>query len=604
MAFLVSPGVQVVEKDLTNIIPQVAASIGGFAGVFEWGPALEATTVSSEADLIKQFGYPKVSTNAGTHSRDDWFAAANFLSYSNNLQLVRVLPDGATNAASEATVVAGSTAADSEFETAAQIKNLDDFLVEETTLTNGSVYARYPGSRGNGIGVMLVDAGVVDSDFNNTVVLGTATTLSDIFDDLPSTSVWGENFGDIKDEIHVVVYTTDTSITGNAEEVLEVYPYLSKAKNAKTADGAVNYYVDVVNSSSSYIYIRNEETAATSAVTGTGLAFGASLTGTQTQTFNTLVPSDALVAGIRDYELAGGADGATVSDANYTAAYDILNDVETVDVSLLLTGKRSKDVQKHVVEIAIARKDCIAFVSPDYASAVSAPTAAKVVDYFNNASTGFNSTSYAVFDSAWKRQYDRYNDEYFWCPLNPDTAGLVARTEQTNDAWWSPAGLNRGFIKNVVKLSFNPNQADRDTLYTKRVNPVVTFRGQGTLLYGDKTALSRPSAFDRINVRRLFIVMEKAVATAAKYQLFEFNDDLTRRVFINAIEPFLAEIKSRRGIFDFKVVCDSSNNTPEVIDQNRFVADIYVKPARSINFVTLNFVAVRSGVSFAEVAGA
>ena len=245
----------------------------------------------------------------------------------------------------------------------------------------------------------------------------------------------------------------------------------------------------------------------------------------------------------------------------------------------------------------------MAFVSPDYASAVTSPTSTKVVNYFNNTVDGFNSTSYAVFDSGWKRQYDRYNDEYFWAPLNADIAGITARTDFTNEAWFSPAGLNRGFVQNVVKLSFNPTQADRDALYTKRINPVVTLRGQGTLLYGDKTALSRPSAFDRINVRRLFIVMEKAIATAAKYQLFEFNDDVTRRSFVNAVEPFLNDIKVRRGLTDYKVVCDTSNNTSEVIDNNRFVADIYVKPTRSINFITLSFTAVRSGVSFAEVVG-
>jgi phage tail sheath protein FI len=281
----------------------------------------------------------------------------------------------------------------------------------------------------------------------------------------------------------------------------------------------------------------------------------------------------------------------------------LLSDVETIDVNLLITGARSKTVQKYVISIAEARKDCIAFVSPDYASAVTNPTARKIVDYFNNDVDGFNSSSYAVFDSAWKRQYDRYNDEYFWIPLNSDIAGITARTDFTNEAWFSPAGLNRGFVQNVVKLSFNPNQADRDALYTRRVNPIVTFRGQGTLLYGDKTALSRPSAFDRINVRRLFIVMEKAIATAARFQLFEFNDDVTRRTFINAIEPFLNNIKIRRGLTDYKVVCDTTNNDQEVIDNNRFVADIYVKPTRSINFITLNFTAVRSGVSFSEVIG-
>ena len=285
-------------------------------------------------------------------------------------------------------------------------------------------------------------------------------------------------------------------------------------------------------------------------------------------------------------------------------AWDIFNDVEVVDVNLLITGDASVTVQKYVIDIAETRKDCVAFVSPGYDAAVINPTADTIVDYFNNSTTGFNSSSYAVFDSAWKRQYDRHNDEYFWIPLNSDIAGLCARSDYNAEAWFSPAGLNRGFIRNVVKLSYNPNQAGRDRLYTNRVNPVVTFRGQGTLLYGDKTALSRPSAFDRINVRRLFITLQKAISTASKYQLFEFNDDITRRLFVNAVEPYLADIKSRRGITDFRVVCDTSNNTGEVIDSNRFVADIYIKPNRSINFIRLNFAAVRSGVSFSEILGA
>ena len=695
MAFLVSPGVEVKEKDLTNIIPAVATSIGGFAGLFEWGPVLEATLVSSEQDLIDQFGYPRASTNAGSNNRSDWYAAANFLEYSNALQMVRILPDGARNAVSNpvaveaskitidvngtvnttgtisveystgttvsisvangdvatavasalatAMVTAGVTSAvadgafvtydkgsfttpdtatangitfafleqeatateSNSFSSSASIKNLNDFLVEYTGLTDGSTYARYPGQLGNSLGVVLIDAGMTDSDFTTAPLVGT-TTAAQIFDDKPGTSVWAEGLGltTLADEVHVVVYTTDTKLTGNANEIIETYAFLSKGKNSKTADGANNFYVDVVNNSSKYVYLKNEETAETGTVTTGGTSKGAPITDTTGVTaFNAFVGT---TAGVISMTLNGGLDGAVVTDGNYTAGYDVLNDVETVDVNLLVTGRAngSKVVQKYVIEIAEDRKDCIAFVSPDYASSVTNPTAAKVVNYFNNATDGFNSSSYAVFDSGWKRQYDRYNDEYFWAPLNADIAGLSARTDYTNEAWFSPAGLNRGFIKNVVKLSYNPNQTDRDALYPKRINPVVTFRGQGTLLFGDKTALSRPSAFDRINVRRLFIVLEKAISTAAKFQLFEFNDDLTRRVFVNIVEPFLAEIKSRRGITDFKVVCDTSNNTGEVIDGNRFVADIYIKPARSINFMTLNFVAVRSGVSFSEIAGA
>ena len=462
------------------------------------------------------------------------------------------------------------------------------------------MYARYPGALGNSIGIVMIDASVADSDFKNTILFGTVTGSS-LFDTLPATSTWGSAYTTApQDEMHIIIYSTDTLITGNANEVLETYAYVSKAKNAKTADGRANYYVDIINAESQWVYLLNEETAAQSGTITGNTLIGATLTSLTGNTRFNYLATNASLTGVRKYSLAGGNDGTTVTDGNYTSAYDLLSDDQTVDVNLLITGERSKTVSKYVITIAETRKDAIAFCSPDYSSSVNNPTAEKVINYYSD----FNSSSYAVFDSGYKRQYDRDNDEYFWIPLNADTAGLTARTEFTNEAWFSPAGLNRGFINNVVKLSFNPNQTDRDQLYPNRINPVVTFRGQGTLLYGDKTALSRPSAFDRINVRRLFIVLEKAIATSAKFQLFEFNDDLTRRTFVNAVEPFLAEVLSRRGLTDYKVVCDTSNNTGQVIDANQFVADIYLKPARSINFITLNFVAVRTGVSFSEVAGA
>ena len=709
MAFLVSPGVRVTETDLTNIIPAVSTSIGGYAGVFKWGPTNTVTQVTDEADLIRQFGYPVTdASDQGGNSREDWYSAANFLGYTNNLQLVRVLPDGARNAASEpvsveagrvsfvvsgdptvtgtitvsiptgsdtnenvivsytamdtqqgvanklAVEIRGLAAYDSgdvpapvlsdgnhvvtipapadldnanalvisdeiqiitlfnpEQDTTATestgvvIENEDDFLAKTSgEFIYGTAYAKYPGAIGNGIGVALLDSTFDDSDFNNRAIIGVATA-STLFDTVPGTSTWatGQGFNNLADEVHVIVYTTDSTVTGTTNQILETYSYLSKAKNGRTADGAVNYYVDVVNSQSRWVYLR-PETGASRVVEG-NTVIGSTITSENgSSTFNAFVGVESF-SGFRKYDLGGGHDGAEVDDGDYTEAYDQLSDVETVDISLIFTGSANeantgnKVVKKHVIQIAETRKDCVAYTSPDYQSSVNNPTARKVTNYFSD----FNSTSYAVFDSGWKRQYDRYNDEYFWIPLNADIAGLSARTDYTNEAWYSPAGLNRGFVRNVVKLSFNPNQADRDSLYTQRVNPVVTFRGQGTLLYGDKTALSRPSAFDRINVRRLFIVLEKAIATASKFQLFEFNDDLTRRTFVNAVEPFLQDILSRRGLTDFRVVCDESNNTGEVIDGNRFVADIYIKPTRSINFITLNFVAVRTGVSFSEVAG-
>ena len=599
MAFLVSPGVQVKETDLTNIIPAVATSTGGFVGRFKWGPADEVTTVSGEQNLIDQFGYPKTSTVGASNTRTDWYTAANFLAYSNNLQLVRVVQQNARN----------SSARDSDlaFDSDAVIKNDLDFTPSSLV---GNAYARFPGDLGNSIGIAFIDAAISDSEFSGTSIFG-SNTAADLFDARPGTSVWGAAYdSDLLDEVHVVVYTTDELATGTANQVLESYPFLSKAKNAKTSDNGPAYFVDVVNNNSQWVRLVNNFNTATYSrdsdlVPGTksldsdadDYAFGISLSTVARQKFKSFTAAD----GLKKYSLAGGTDGdSDIADGDLTGGYDLLGDAELVDVNLLLTGDHSVTVKKYAITKAEARKDAIAFISPDSTSAVTNPTAAKVVNYFST----FNSTSYAVFDSGFKRQYDRYNDEFFNIPLSSDTAGVTARTEFLNDAWYSPAGLNRGFIQNVVKLTFNPDQTARDTLYKSRVNPIVTFRGQGTLLFGDKTALSKPSAFDRINVRRLFIVLEKAISTAAKFQLFEFNDDFTRANFVAAVEPFLGDVKSRRGMTDFKVVCDTTNNTPAVIDGNRFVADIYIKPNRSINFITLNFIAVRSGVSFEEIAGA
>ncbi|MCG7944917.1 MAG: phage tail sheath subtilisin-like domain-containing protein [Candidatus Thiodiazotropha taylori] len=496
-----------------------------------------------------------------------------------------------------------------DFYTENVIKNEDHFLNTKESLKNGSVHARWAGKIGSSIGVVLMDAGISDSDFKNTPLFGNVTGQS-LFDTRPTTSVRGETNHSVNlhDEVHAIVYTTDTKLTGVENDVLEVYPYLSKDKAGKSADGAANYYEDAINNGSDWIWIINEEDHATNAVVdsdGLGnqaISIGSELLFKNEGVFKKFV-TNTNIEGVRKYNLRGGTDGKEISDADVIGGMDLFSDVETLDVSFVLTGAYSKNVQKHAISLCEDRKDCIAVISPDYTSAVTKATAVAVTDYFNNSTDGFNSSSYAVFDSGWKRQYDRHNDEYFWIPLNADIAGLMARTDYTNDPWWSPAGLNRGFIQNVVKLSFNPDQSDRDDLYTQRVNPVVTFRGQGTLLYGDKTALSRPSAFDRINVRRLFIVLEKAIATASKYYLFEFNDDFTRRSFVNAVEPYLNTVRTRRGVTDFRVVCDETNNTAEIVDSNRFVADIYIKPNRSINFVTLNFVAVRSGVSFNEIVG-
>ena len=298
--------------------------------------------------------------------------------------------------------------------------------------------------------------------------------------------------------------------------------------------------------------------------------------------------------------LTAGADG-TISTANVVNAYTTFSNSESVDIALIVSGPADQTIATSLISLVESRKDALVFLSPEKADVVdnAGSEVTDIVAYRNSLS----STSYAVMDSGWKYQYDKYSDVYRWVPLNGDIAGLCARTDLERDPWFSPGGLNRGIIKNVIKLSWNPNKTDRDGLYVKGVNPVVAFQGEGTVLFGDKTMLAKPSAFDRINVRRLFIVLEKAIARASRFSLFEFNDQFTRAQFVNLVEPFLRDVQGRRGITDFRVVCDESNNTPEVIDRNEFIGDIYIKPARSINFIQLNFVAVRTGVSFDEIVG-
>jgi phage tail sheath protein FI len=302
--------------------------------------------------------------------------------------------------------------------------------------------------------------------------------------------------------------------------------------------------------------------------------------------------------------LAGGTNDFSATAAERQAGYALFANAEQYDISLVLAGRAGTAVANYIINnICETRLDCVAFISPEdtVSGDIIIGSTSTQVDAIVAYRDALPSTSYAVLDSGYKYQYDRYNDVYRYVPLNGDIAGLCARTDFTNDPWFSPGGLNRGQIKNVVRLAFSPNKTQRDTLYKKGVNPVVTFPGEGTVLFGDKTLLAKPSAFDRINVRRLFIVMEKAIATAAKFQLFEFNDGFTRAQFKNLVEPFLRDVQGRRGITDFVVKCDESNNTGEVIDRNEFVADIFVKPNRSINFITLNFVAARSAINFSEI---
>lgn len=412
-------------------------------------------------------------------------------------------------------------------------------------------------------------------------------------DKAPGQTDYVASFGNTsaQDAVHVVVVDEDGKVSGVPGTVLEVYQDVSRATDAKTEQGATNYYKDVINQNSSWVWVGKPTTTGAS----NAALLIASSSATKPATWSFINGSD-------------GDDETELPIGRLSAAYDKFINSSEVDISLILTGKsrggtNGEQVANYLIDnIAEVRRDCVVFVSPDRADVVSNPgkdEAEDVVTFRNS----LRSTSYAVLDSGYKYMYDKYNDLYRYVPLNGDTAGLCVRTDTVRDPWWSPAGFNRGQIKNVVKLAYNPDKAARDVLYKAGVNPVVTFPGQGTVLYGDKTLLAKPSAFDRINVRRLFIVLEKAIATASQFTLFEFNDEFTRAQFKNLVEPFLRDVQGRRGIYDFRVVCDETNNTGEVIDRNEFIGDIYIKPAKSINYIQLNFVAVRTGVEFSEIVG-
>jgi len=402
--------------------------------------------------------------------------------------------------------------------------------------------------------------------------------------------------GALYDEVHVIVVDEDGEWTGTRETGLETFTGTSVAKNAKFEDGTSAYYVDVLNRRSKYVWWMDHDALGDAYTTG-----GAAVSAWGTAANSTIEYMSSAASGnlIKTLSLSGGVDGSAPSDADKITSFNKFKDAEEVDIGLIVGGEASATVALQLIAIAEGRKDVVAFVSPEQADVVNneGSEADDVVDFRNN----LGSSSYAVLDSGWKYQYDKYNDVYRYVPLNGDTAGVTAATEANRDAWFSPAGFNRGNFRNVIKLPFNPRKSERDTLYKNGVNPVTTFMGSGTVLFGDKTLLAKPSAFDRINVRRLFIIMEKAISRFARAQLFEFNDDFTRAQFVGAVEPFLRNVQGRDGITDFKVVCDDSNNTGDVVDRNEFIGDIYVKPNRSINFIQLNFVAVRSGVDFSEL---
>lgn len=594
MAFQISPGVLIQERDLTAIIPAVATTPAGIAGYFTWGPVDQRVIIDGESNLRSLFGTPD---NAAANY---FFSASNFLQYGNNLTVVRSVISSSLNAI-------GTTAGT----IGVLIKNSEswDANVGNSGYTTAAVKwaAKWPGAFGNSLVVEACDGGTA---FN-------AWGLSSEFPRSPGTSPYLEDkgFTQANDEIHVVVIDRDGVFSGYKNAVLEKFYGLSKCTDAKGPDGSNNFYADVINSDSKYIWWMNNpngvSTNSSLTISSNPNQFGliaAQTVGAGLSLISSTFVSGATTissAGLIGFALTGGSAAAaststlsTTTDPN--VGYGMFADADSVNVSLLLGGPLTGNDAANVANLARTRKDCVAFFSaPNNNPLASVSTKQQNCIAFQ---TAIGNNSYAFIDSGYKYQYDRYNDVYRYVPLNGDIAGLCARTDLTNDPWFSPAGLNRGQVKNVIKLAFNPTETDRDVIYPKGVNPVVTFPGDGTVLFGDRTAQTKPSAFDRINVRRLFIVLEKSVAIAAKYQLFEFNDQFTRSQFVGFITPFLRDVQSRRGVYDFKVICDETNNTPEVIDANRFVADIYIKPARSINFIQLNFVATRTGVDFNEIA--
>lgn len=571
MAFQLSPGVNYSEIDLTTVIPAVSSTTGAFAGPFQWGPANQRTLITNEVDLVNKFGEPNNNTATS------FFSAANFLAYGNNLQVVRAANSSSKNASANTNNVL-------------TINNVDVYDTTYISDTLGQTFvARYPGALGNSLKVSVWDSNTVNAAAGGSTF--GSWTYKSFFPTAPNTSNYVAESGGANDQFHLVVVDEDGLFSKGAKgTVLEVFPYLSKALDSLGDDGSSSYYRTVIRNQSNYIY-------------SLGPVDSSNTSGTWGQTANTqfggcFMGSSNVGSTI---SLSSGSDIA-VTGNDIEIAYDNFSNKDEVDISLIVTGDASTTVQQHVIDIAASRKDCVAFISPRSTDVVGVTGVTASVQ--NWATSVARASTYVFADSGWKYQFDKYANVYRWVPLNGDMAGLCVRTDQTNDPWFSPAGVNRGAIKNVVKLAWNPNQAERDTIYSIGVNPVISLPGQGTILYGDKTFVTQPSAFNRINVRRLFITLEKAITTSAKYSLFEMNDEFTRSQFIALVEPFLRDVKGRRGIYDYRVVCDSTNNTAQVIDNNQFVGDIYIKPARSINFIQLNFVAVRTGVSFNEIVGA
>lgn len=565
MASLLSPGVITREIDLTTVTPAVASTEGGIALHTQWGPAGKLVLITDELDLVEVFGKPKSSYNA-----ENWFTAKNFLSYSGALYVSRALNTDALNSVSNGDSVL--------------VKNLDHWESGGQP-TSANFIAKYPGTIGDSLKVELADSSVF-----------AAWAYKSLFGDAPT-----------QDQLHVVIIDEDGLFSGEKGKVLEKFEFLSKLSDGKYEDGSSSYYQKILNDSSEYIWAKEHllpEWGKTESETVVYDANGE---------ITSLIEADNVImmgAGSISTGHSLGTDAGTQGhngtsdDQNRVNAMSLFADDELVDISFLLAGKADSLVISEIFAIASSRQDCLGVISPEKDDVVNAINPMTNVKTFRESLSvgGLRDLkgSFMVMDDNWKYQFDKYNNLNRWVPCNGDTAGLMAETDIERAAWFSPGGRS---LKNVIKLAWKSKKAERDVLYPLGVNSVTTFPGEGAILYGDRTMLKRPSAFDRINVRRLFIVLRKTISRTARAFLFEQNTEFTRERFKNTVIPFLEEVQGRQGITDFLVVCDETNNTGQVIDQNRFIGDIYIKPARSINFIELNFVAVRTDVEFSEVVG-
>ena len=638
-----SPAVVVKEIDLTGGVPNVQSTTGAIVGNFRWGPVEERKLIANETELVDTFASPDSSNTIDFHN------ASYFLRYSSSMQVVRAIDGSAANAFATtrakdttgqevvdsdlwsgdaggsltlngAASARSSQAATNHLNQVVVVKNETDFTSQLSALSditkspivgtdsdgagnllvdsdasnaldpgNHTWIAKYPGALGNSLEVSICPANTTAFD---------AWDYKNDFDAAPATSTTTENNSGLasNDEIHIAVADKLGKITGTKGRVLETYPFVSVVKGSTRDGGISNYALDVVNENSKYVWMVQWDSDYR------GYGAGNFLTDSDNSTFS----KDRATAST--YAFDKGVNSGALGTSQYSTGHDLLEDKDQVEVDFLiapgLSGADWTTVTGDLISTAEARKDCVVVSSPPRDKVVNKTDASAIVTDTVTAANGLSKrSSYHFMDNNYLKVYDKYNDQYIHIPAASSTAGLMAKTDNERAPWFSPAGARRGGYLGVTSIAYSPTKGQRDTLYKASVNPIANIPGQGTLLFGDKTMLTRASAFDRINVRRLFLVLERAIARAAEQVLFEFNDEFTRAEFVNIIEPVLREIKGRRGITDFRVVADETNNTPAVIDRNEFIANIFIKPARSINYVTLNFVAVRTGVDFEEVVG-